>query len=499
VASRRDEQTKLIAEQQATIAELRALVAEMRQMLEELRSAHGAREAELVAQLEALKRKAFGKSSEKMPTPADALRKKDGRKADPSATQQKRRRNQERKEQLETEVVPHRIPAEERTCLACANGELVAADAPEVRVDFDYVPGYFRRRVHEQEVLVCSCCQARRVAAAPKRPFDKSPYGPGLVAHVIVQKCACSVPIYRLEKQFNWLGIPMSRSTMTDLFHMAAEKLRPLYQRLLYRVAHEPIVLADETTLKMQERGKRGYMWTFRAGKLVTYKFAPSRSGKTPSAVLGGTTGTLVVDAYTGYNAVVDVDGRVRAGCLAHVRRKFFDAVPSCPEAQTALDIILEVYRVEHRANELGIVRTKAHAAMRDEQARAAMDRLYRWLREQEGQHLPKGPMGKAVSYALDNWEHLTVFLNDVRVPVDNNASERALRIVALGRKNFLFVGHADAGQNLALLYSLMATCEEYGVDPHAYLSDVLVRIDDHPNRRIDELLPDRWSPPNTG
>lgn len=499
MASRRDEQAKLIAEQQATIAELRALIAELRQMFDEMRATHGAREAELVAKLEALQRKVFGKSSEKMPTPAEALRKKEERKADPAATRRKRQHNQVRKDQLETEVVPHRVPAEERICPSCESGDVVATGTPQVRVDYDYVPGYFRRRVHEQEVLVCACCKAQRVAPAPKRPFDKSPYGPGLVAHVIVQKCACSVPIYRLEKQFSWLGIPMSRSTMTDLFHLAAEKLRPLYQRLLYRVAHEQVVLADETTLKMQEQGKRGYMWTFRAGKLVTYKFAPSRSGATPSAVLGGTTGTLVVDAYSGYNAVVDVDGRVRAGCLAHVRRKFFDALATSPDAQTALDIILDVYRVEHHAAELGIVRTKTHAAMRGEHSRAAMDRLHSFLREQAGQHLPKGPMGKAISYALDNWEHLTVFLSDVRVPVDNNASERALRIVALGRKNFLFVGHADAGQNLAVLYSLMATCETHGVDPHAYLADVLVRIDDHPNRRIDELLPDSWQPPDTG
>lgn len=137
-------------------------------MLEELRTAHGAREAELVGQIEALKRKVFGKTSEKMPTPAEALRKKDGRKADPAATQQKRRRNQERKDQLETEVVPHHVPAEDRTCETCASGELVPDANPELRTDYDYVPGYFRRRVHEQEVLVCSCCRARRVAAAPK-------------------------------------------------------------------------------------------------------------------------------------------------------------------------------------------------------------------------------------------------------------------------------------------------------------------------------------------
>jgi transposase len=235
-------------------------------------------------------------------------------------------------------------------------------------------------------------------------------------------------------------------------------------------------------------------MWTFRAEKLVAYEFSPSRSGQTPLAVLGGTQGTLLVDAYTGYNPVVDVNGRVRAGCLAHVRRKFFEALPNAPDAQTALDLILDVYRVEHKASELGIVRTAVHAQLRATEAADAMHRLHAWLLSHEGVHLPKGPMGKAVSYALDNWEHLQVFLRDVRVPVDNNASERALRIVALGRKNFLFVGHHEAGQNLAILYSLMATCEEHGVDPHAYLADVLVRVDDHPNKKLDDLLPDKWA-----
>lgn len=493
--AKRDDQAKLIADQQATIAELRALVSEMRAMLEHMRATSDAREAELNAKLEALTRKAFGKKSEKMPSPKDALRKKDQTKADPAVTQLKRKDNEARKAELETEVVPHSLPDDQRVCPACASVELTQ-ESPKARVDFDYVPGYFRRRVHQQEVLACTCCQTEVVAAAPKRPFDNSPYGPGLIAHVIVQKCACSMPIYRLEKQFQWLGIPIARSTMTDLFHMAAEKLRPLYERLLYRIAHSDVVLADETTMTIQERGKRGYMWTFRTNRLIAYKFSPSRSGATPLGVLGGTTGTLVVDAYTGYNPVVDVEGRVRAGCLAHVRRKFFDALTTAPEAQQALDIILDVYRVEHQASERGIVRTKAHARMRDTESRAAMSRLHAWIIEQQGLHLPKGPMGKAIFYALDNWDHLQVFLDDAQVPVDNNASERALRIVALGRKNFLFVGHARAGQNLAVLYSLMATCEEFGVDPHAYLTDVLLRIDGHPNRLIEELLPDQWTAP---
>jgi transposase len=361
------------------------------------------------------------------------------------------------------------------------------------RVDYCYVPGYFRRRVHQCEVLACTRCGQKLVAAAPPRPFEKSPYDASLVAHVIVQKCACSVPIYRLEKQFKLLGIPMARSTMTDLFHAAAEKLKLLYDRLLNRVVHSDIVLADETTLAMQDTKKKGYMCTFRTGTLVADKFAPSRSGKTPQSVLGGTKGALLVDAFTGYNAVIDVDGRTRAACLAQLRRKFFEALPTAPEAQQALDIILDVYRVELRATGQRVVRTDPHAKIRDTESRSAMSRFRSWLDHHRDLYPPKGPLGKAINYAFDNWTELMVCLDDVNVPADNNASERALRIVALGRKNFLFVGHKEAGQNLAVLYSLMATCELHGVDPHAYLADVLVRADDHPHKRIDELLPDRW------
>jgi len=502
VVSRRDEQEKLIASLQATIEQLTAVIksmqeaasrreAELLAKIDEIQVAAQAREADLSAKLDALLRRTFGKSSEKMPPPAKELRKERAPEVSAALSQHKRKRNAERKAELETEAVEHAVPEEKRVCPKCASGDMTTAQ-PAERVDFAYVPGYFRRRVHRQEVLRCTCCGTQVVAEAPPRPFEKSPYDAGLVAHVVVQKCACSTPIYRLEKQFQWLGIPLSRSTMTDLFHAAAEKLKPLYLRLLQRVASSDIVCADETTLPMQNK-KRGYMWTFRTHKLVAYKFSAGRSGKTPLEVLGGTKGTLLVDAYTGYNPVVDVDGRKRAACLAHVRRKFFDALATAPEAQEALDIILGVYRVEHRATEEGIVRTEAHARLRNTESRAAMKRLRAWLDQHRDRHPPKGPLGKAISYALDNWDELQVFLDDVNVPVDNNASERALRIVALGRKNFMFVGHEDAGQNLAILYSLMATCEEHGIDPQAYLADVLVRIDEHPNKRIDELLPDRW------
>ncbi len=194
---------------------------------------------------------------------------------------------------------------------------------------------------------------------------------------------------------------------------------------------------------------------------------------------LSGTNGTLVVDAYTGYNATCTPEQRERAGCPTHLRRKFHDAQSSAPEAAAeAMRLILAVYRVEHEAKRLGVVRTPAHA----------------WLLEQKPQHLPKSPMGGAISYALGQWPALQVFLENPAVPIGNNASERALRIVAFGRKNFRFVGNDVAGQNLAVLMSLVRSCEAVGVKPLEYLADVLMRVQDRPAAPVEELLPELWN-----
>src|SRR5262249_39665017 len=162
--------------------------------------------------------------------------------------------------------------------------------------------------------------------SSAQKPFEGGHYGAGFVAHLVVMKCADSIPLHRLAKQYQRLGIPMSRSTITDQFHAAAEKLSPLSQRLIAIVARGDIGQGEETSMMMQRPHKRGFVWTFIADGLIAYRFSSDRSGETPRHVLGGTLGTLVVDAYTGYNRVTDVEGRARASCLAHVRRRFFDA-----------------------------------------------------------------------------------------------------------------------------------------------------------------------------
>lgn len=452
-------------------------------------------------QLEALTRAVFGKKSEKMPSLAREIGKKPTR----AEITKKRAEHAAEKKKLPAEPVPHKVPDDERTCPACkAEAKPAGTKTSE---EYDYVPGYFRRKVHQRETLSCSCGEYIVTAPAPPRVYDRCQYSPGFIAHLVVQKCGDSLPIYRIEKQFKRLGIPMSRSTMTELFHRAGELLKPIAARILALVAASDVVLADETTMPMlktiqtdedgnpKKKPKRTYLWTFVSGNFLAYRFSASRSGATPRDVLGGTTGTLVVDAYTGYNAVTGVDGRTRAGCLAHARRKFFDALGSHPDAQFALDAIRDVYRVEHEAKERGLSRTAEHLAMRQARSKPILDKLHTWLVEKKDTYLPKGGMGSAVRYALDNWTELTRFLEDVHVPPDNNRSEAALRVAALGRKNFLFVGHEDAGANIAALYTLVATCEAHGVNPFEYLRDVLLRVSTHAAADIDALLPHRWAP----
>ncbi|MCI0672340.1 MAG: IS66 family transposase, partial [Myxococcaceae bacterium] len=262
------------------------------------------------------------------------------------------------------------------------------------------------------------------------------------------------------------------------------------------------VVWADETPLRVLDvkKTRLGYLWTFltqneKGEWLIGYRFSMGRAGKTPKEVLGGTTGALVVDAYTGYNTVLVPKGRVRVGCMAHVRRKFFDAISTAPEAREAMDFILELYRVEHDALKAGVVRTAAHRQMRQQRSAAVLEAMYAWMEKQIPLHPPKGPLGRALAHAHDkaHWEALGRFVHDERLPLDNNRSEGALRKAALGRKNFLFVGHEAAGENLAGLYALVATCEANGVNPEEYLADVLLRVQTHPNSRISELLPQEW------
>ena len=289
---------------------------------------------------------------------------------------------------------------------------------------------------------------------------------------------------------------------MNELLHRASTLLAPIWKRLLDRICKRDVVLADETRLRILKdasgKAKTGFVWTFGAadtdgGFDVAYRFADSRSGATPKALLEGTKGVLLVDGYSGYNDVETVSSRRRAACFAHVRRYFFESLKTAPIAQEALDQIGALYRVDREARDRKLSEA-AHLALRKWRAGPIRDGLKAWLDAQQPRHPPKSPIAAAIRYALGQWDALGVFLDDARVPLDNNASERPLRRIALGRKNYLFVGDVDAGKSLAGLYSLVATCESRRINPFDSLTDVLTRVQDHAAKAIDALLPGAWA-----
>ena len=207
--------------------------------------------------------------------------------------------------------------------------------------------------------------------------------------------------------------------------------------------------------------------------------------------MLGNSQGRLVVDQHTGYNAITKPGKRTRAGCLAHARRKIFENGEH-PEAKEALDLIGEIYLVEREAKEAGIIGSAEHLALRKARSRPLFAKLLCWGRRHRKNFEPRSGMARAIRYLLKNFRALGCFLRYATIPPDNNPAEAGLRRVALGRANFLFVGHKESGHDLAILYTLVASCEKNGVNPVAYLTDVLPRVQNHPVSRIQELLPDR-------
>jgi transposase len=316
----------LVAQQQSVMAAQQQLIADLERRLTEQDAAYAARAGKLESEVRRLERELLGPKTEKIKVPPAE---RDLDEPEPNEEELTRRREEAAKKRRQrallkqamlTREIKHTVPDAAKQCPKC-HGTRFGTLGFETSTVYEYVPGHFERRIHRREKAACSCGQHIVTASAPPKLVPGGQYGFGFAAFLIVEKCADSIPIYRIERRFERLGIPMSRATMNDILHAAAELARPLIERLRARVAVLPIVLADETSMRMQQPCKRGFIWVFHGhddvsgGELVLYIFATDRSGQTPAQLLGGTRGILVVDGYTGYNNVTDPDGRARAGC----------------------------------------------------------------------------------------------------------------------------------------------------------------------------------------
>jgi transposase len=396
----------------------------------------------------------------------------------------------------------------------------------EVREQLEYVPASVIVLQHVRPKYACKACQANvLIADRLPEPIEKSLPGPGLLAHVIVSKYADHLPLYRQEGIFRRFGVELSRQTTCDWMAACADLLAPISEAMLQRVLQSRVIQCDDTPVKVQDP-KTGLMSTGRlwvylgdwAHRFVVYDYTPDWSAEGPERILAHfRSGFLQADAYAGYNGI-HARGMLEAGCMAHARRKFDEAKTTASElAHAGLAWIGRLYQVEREAKDQvadaierltqgSMDETKRSKAeqllaeeityrMRQEQSRPVVEKFREWLEAAAGRSLPKSPIGEAISYTRSNWVALSRYLDVGFLSIDNNAAERALRPVAVGRKNWLHVGNDKGGRTAAVLMTLIQSGRAFGVEPFAYLRDVLDRASTHPNSRIEELLPDHWKP----
>ena len=299
--------------------------------------------------------------------------------------------------------------------------------------------------------------------------------------------------------------MPIPRSTLAQWVGSCGVQLQPLASALRAEVLAHAVLHADETPVQMlkpaaQRDGKtqRAYLWAYTPGRheqtrAVVYDFSETRAGRHPASFLEGWAGTLLVDDFAGYKQLMGEQIQ-EAGCWAHARRKFFElhTANKSQLAEQALALIGQIYEAERQAQG---VEADERLRIRQQQSRSAVDRLHLWLTEHRGKVPSGSATAKAMDYSLRRWPALTRFLEDGRIPIDNNWVENQMRPIALGRKNWLFAGSLRAGQRAAAIMSLIQSAKLNGLDPYAYLKDVMDRLPTWPNSRIGELLPHRWNP----
>jgi transposase len=391
-------------------------------------------------------------------------------------------------------------PAPAVACPSCGGGLRHLGE--DVAEQLEYVPASFRVIRHVRPKLACSCCDTIVQAPAPSRPIERGLAGPGLLAHVLVAKFADHLPLYRQSVIYARDGVDLDRALLASWVGAASALLRPLVDAIRRHVLAATKLHADDTPIPVLAPGNgktnTASLWTYvrddRASAdtsppAVWFAYTPDRKGIHPQTHLANFKGVLQADAYAGFNALFD-DGTVReAACWAHARRKFYDLHEARPSALTteALRRIGELYLIEAE------IRGKPpheRRLVRQAKAQPLLDDLERWLRAALDKLSRKSDTSAAILYALNLWPALARYCDDGAIEIDNSAAERALRGVAIGRRNYLFAGADSGGERAAAIYSLIGTAKLNGVDPEAWLRHVLANIADHPVNRVDEFLP---------
>jgi len=462
--------------------------------------------AKLQHQLSGMQRHRFGSSSEKLdqmemtlenveiavvPEPASA------KPLEPDKKQQPKRK-----------PLPAHLPrvddviaVPETCCTECGSTELRPL-SESITEELDYIPARFVVRRIVRPKLSCRTCETIHQAPMPSRPIERGRPTAGLLAHVLVSKYADHLPLYRQSQIYAREGIDLHRSTLAGWVGQVGRLLEPLAEAIGAHVMQSGMIFADDTTTQVQDKGagktKTGRIWAYvcdargyggDTSPAAFYRYSGNREGAHPHAHLKTFNGTMHIDGYAGYNQIVTDNKITDIACLAHIRRKFFDVhkATGSPLAQEALTQIAALYKIE---KEIKGLPPDIRAQTRQDKAKPLLKTFANWLIQTHTQISGKTPLAAAIRYAQKRLPKLDPYLEDGRTEIDNNAAERAMRPIALGRKNYMFVGSDTGGKSAAILYTLIETAKMNGIDPQAWLTDVLNRIADHPMKTVADLAP---------
>lgn len=405
--------------------------------------------------------------------------------------------------ELPRQRVEHDIAPEEKICPACSANKVRFGE--DVSEQLEYVPASLYIIEHVRPKYACPCCE-EHVSQAPPPPriIEKGLPGPGLVAHVVTSKYCDHLPLYRQEFIFARHGLDLSRKTLCGWVLAAAMKLEPLVDWMKAKVLASHVIHTDDTPVRVRGQDMNGpftgRFWAYMgdlAHPYSVYDYTPSRKRDGPAAFLDGYQGYLQADAFGGYDGIYASGEVTEVACWAHARRKFYEARSTdSNRAHRMLAWIRQLYDVERDAKKLD---DGARCALRQERSKPLLEggedvqSVKAWLLEQQPALLPKSPIAIAANYALANWTALTRYLDDGALAIDNNPAEQALRGIAIGRKNWLFLGSDRGGRAAAIHFSLIQSARRHGIDPFAYLRDLLIAFTPHPPQDLDPYLPDNW------
>jgi transposase len=480
--------------------------------------------ADLVQQLQSaqwhvaqLRKQLFGPSADKVPpaenlSPAQCLLEMFPPPSEPPATQdvvlpetktpaQSQRRARHPQPKV-VETVVARIEPPDKVCEHCAKTK--AEIGCERSERYEYIPAKLVRHVTLRPKYACACGQGKVVIApAPPAVIEKGTAEPGLVAQVTLAKYADHCPLHRQQQQFERLGVNFPRTTLCGWIEKAAQWLQPIVREMKRDLLAGDYLQVDETPVRVldpevQGRSAKGYLWVLgRPGGDVIFEFHRGRGAEEARQVLGSFRGYLQRDGYAAYAALANApnSGLIPCGCLAHGRRKFAEALLDEPEqARWFVQEIRKLYLIEAHARTEGLL-PEQRLKLRQELAPSIWATIKARLDELSPGLLPQSPLGKAVRYALNEWDSWQTYLQDGRLEIDNNLIENAIRPTAVGKKNYLFIGHPEAGWRSAVIYSVIVSCRRRKIDPWTYLKDLFTRLPAAKIQEVGNFVPARWKP----